>query len=760
MGRSSQLDRAARELAPAVVDAGGQQARLETYVAAIRGRGRSRALVLAPIATEGLPKEIEWAKVVVLAADGFILHATRIEVGRGEVSVPLHGARLTPAPPTRRLTVRRAPRDPRILVVPYGGDEVDLYAFPVLDLSRDGCAIEASHPLVAGAQLQGVELWGDRRLLRRAMATVLETIPWRTPDGDRRFRMRLSLAEMPDSSPRASDRVTDPTRVRRILELAALVSTRVSLELVGGARLSGHLISAESDKLSVRVDEPTLAAARLQLDFELFGVSYAMDVRVVRWSSEQRLVTLAFPLHLHRRQRRYQFRASVPEEIALTLVTHNPATGEVITRSLLDLSFGGASFAVDPEKDVLWPGLALEAGKILWAERAVAVGELEVRSVDEQRICRVEMRAPTTVDSPAFVDLMARLRYPTMEVHDGADFDGMVKLYEEVGLFGAHMTRNLPPVRDAARVTWKRMHASDLCRTLVQREEGRLVAAVSAVRAWDQSWVIQHMVASPDRRIRKPSVLHMAYLDHILPRPDGRYMVVFVNTANRRITSFLERFFALTGTPEAIARRDMSLWVVRGGRKRSGILPTIGLSIRSMRQADERAVGNAAERMFGRLGAAALALREGDFAIEDTRAQLRRLGVHRQRRSSLITDRGYPILALIEEQSDPGLNLTWLLNATWVLPMHPERRGADALHLAAAHILGQPAQTATGDRFALLPAEIETTAFERAGFEHEAEVSVHSYNRAGLHRWYYFIRERRDPSGSSAEPSTLIAHAG
>jgi hypothetical protein len=632
-----------------------------------------------------------------------------------------------------------------VLVVPYGGGDLESYAMPVLDLSSNGCAVEAAHALPPGERIEGVELWGDRRLLRRATATVLESIPWRTPDGDRRFRLRLKLAACPDASPRSGEQLTSPDRIRGLLGVAALLDTEVVLALPGTAEMNGRLVRAENGELGVAIEATTLVAPRVTVTFELFSVSYRMEARVIRWATSERAVSLAMPLMIHRRRRRYQFRASVPAAMGLELMAYNPATGHRLVGSVQDLSYGGLSFTTDPDEDVLWPGLTLEDARLTAPDVDIPLGELEIRAVQDRGVSRAKLCASTAVDSPAFVDLMARLRYPEMEVGAGEDFDGMINLYEEVGLFGPHMTRNLPPVRDEARDVWERLHKTDLCRTLVQREPNRPVAAVSAVRAWDQSWVIQHMVAAPTHLPRQPGMLHMAYLDYLLPRPDGRYMVVFVNTENRRITTFLEQFFQLTGTPEAIGRRDVGLWVLRGDKCSTPLsAPSApsGLTVRPLQKNDQLVVQRAAERTFGRLGAAALSLRAGEIGIEETERAFARVGIGRSRRNHIITRRGYPLVGLVEECADPGFNMTWLTNATWVLPIHDEGHGEHALREAARHIATNATPVGAGERFMMIPTGVDTRAFEELGFEHEADVTVHSYNRAGLHRWYYFVRER------------------
>lgn len=722
-----ELRQAARELAPVVVSAPGQP-RLESFLSGIR----DRSIVLSPLATTGLPDRLDAVRLSCSGSRPFGLSGVSLEICDGMALAHLGEAKMS-RQPVRRSHARLRIDHPRVLVV-SGGSQLDVHAFPVLDISAHGCAIETFDPIEPGRRLEVVELWGDRRLLRRCSAVVADTIAWRDPSGGDRHRVRILFS---DAAPAPShrDRVEDPDRIRRILELAAFSGTplRISLPLEERT-VNAQLTAAEPDTLQLSLSEP-VEPGRMRARFDLYAVSYEMQVRTL--STHGVTIETAYPLLLQRRRRRYQFRAKVPAEMNVHLEAGNPATGETQRHDVLDLSFGGVAFRTDPSTDVLWAGLTLEKLVLRTSSAAISLGEANVISAADG-VCRVELRTADAVESPEFVDLMARLRFPRLEVSDGSDFESMVRLYKSVGLFGPHMKRNLEPEsRLLVARNWKAMHATPLCRTLVQREAGEPAAGVSALRAWENAWVIQHMVATRNLQHYQPGVLHMSYLDYVLPRPDGQYMIVFVNRANRRIAKFLDAFFSLTGTPEAVARTPLDLWIHPGGAERAR---PDELTVRPMRRKDRRLIQNAASRTLGKVAAAALSVREDEMDLPETQRAFARHGLLRSRRTRLITDRGTPLLAMLEERASPGLNLTWLLNCSWVLPLGDETR-PDALARAASELAAAPTDATTGERFVLLPEAIDATPFSDAGFQHTAGVDLYAYNRTGLHRWYYFLRE-------------------
>ncbi len=752
-----QIRSAASQLTRVVVDLGHGQPRLESFVDSVRGRGSKAELCLAPIATDAIAPTHSSQTVRVRSVDArdpFCVVAKGIRTERDALAVvPLARAE------TQSMSLRNANRwqsgprrQPVVLVVPGGLDDIDAHVFPVYDLSSSVCSIETSKPLAPQTKLDPVEVIGERRLLRRAHANVLETIPWRTPDGHARFRIRLELNETTAQARTAHryDRVSEPDRVRKLVELAVLVGTDGWVETPHWGRIACSLTQEENMCLTLKFARPAASLARPQqvrVGFELFAVQYEADLRVIRYKAST--VTAALPVMLRRRRQRYEQRVPMSGEDTVLRFT-NPATNQREQRSLYDISFGGLCFYCDRFQDILWPDLPLEGVSVHWDDRRIELGEIEVRALEKdhqgRQLCHAAFRTPGSAESNDLVELIARVRHPHMIAHDGMNFADMVTLYKRVGLFGPHMDRNLAPVMADAARTWEKMHrrGGDLCHTVVQRERDIPVAGVSLVRAWERSWVIQHMVAAASRpRRTPPGELHMSYLDHILPRQDGHYMVVFVKADNAKITGFLERFFELSGTPEAVSRRNLEFWTLRPGAWRPTQTLSADIAVRPARTSDESLIARAAERLLGRLGAASLSMLEGELSIPETAKTFSRANVERSRRCSIVKKDSRPAIALIEERASTGFNLTWMLNATWILPIHPDRDlDGSAMRSAVEFVARSSSATPIGDRFAIVLEGTDTTPLREQGFELEAPVLLNSYNRAGLHRWYYYIRER------------------
>ena len=346
------------------------------------------------------------------------------------------------------------------------------------------------------------------------------------------------------------------------------------------------------------------------------------------------------------------------------------------------------------------------------------------------------------------IALLATLAHPHVRQHEGDDFATLHATYLKAGLFGPHMSRNLAPLIEQTKGVWRRLHtqASDVARTFVHGADGTTDAAVTIMRAWEHAWVLQHFVDTSPELAGATGKLQHAYLDHLVPRPDGRYLVFFVKTDNRIMNAYLRRFFASTGTPDAVTRSTVELWTRPGespafGGERAGVEAAVAVT--PCLPADEVLVARAAQRCFGSYGAAALSMAPGELHLPDTQQRFARAGLARDRDCSIIRSGDDPVYAVVEERATQGMNLTWMLNASWILPVHRELDpDGSAFDAALRSIVERPAQSATGDRFLNLPEGLDQERLQSWGFTREATLFLYVLTRAGLHRFFHYAAHR------------------
>jgi hypothetical protein len=162
-----------------------------------------------------------------------------------------------------------------------------------------------------------------------------------------------------------------------------------------------------------------------------------------------------------------------------------------------------------------------------------------------------------------------------------------------------------------------------------------------------------------------------------------------------------------------------------------------------MRRADEIVVSRAAERAFGAMASTALSLTPGSFSLPDTARRFARLGLRRDRTVSLIGDGDVVQAALIKENTSPGVNLTWMLDAWWFLPVEAYRTGDQAAAaLAAEAVARAPTEVPETDKLLVVPDGISTAPLLDAGFEKLADLHFYVINRSGFRRYHEYIADR------------------
>jgi hypothetical protein len=739
---------AANELLPVVIDLGPNQAKFSTFVSSV-GQGH---VLLAPVAAEFLPTIIDGAFRIEPAAgpaDWYVTATAITAYGASSARVDLANARAFASEPTDP-EARLQNTDLLVLVIPGGLHGSSSYVFPILRIGTDVCEIRSSIALEPGREVDCVEVVGDRRLLRRASAHVLATTPFYQADGGQSFCSLLSLGDELVDAALAHDLVTDAAEVKRLLKLAAITQARGYYEVPGLGRGSARLIELGKDAAWVEIEpvarlDPS-AKPSLRLGFELFATFYELDVRPLQLVDDRLQISLPMILRRRRRHRR-DHRALVVPPHRLEVGFRSPITGLVQTHTVTEVSFFGLSFLCASDEVGFWPGLPLEQAQLTWHDRTIQLGDLTVLLYGHDHAhggirCVVSVEHSELADDENMIDLVATLAHPHVRAYDGHSFASLHQMYLQAGLFGPHMERNLAPIVEQTQRVWRKLHtgASELVRTFVHGPEQAPDAAVTVMRAWEHAWVAQHFVDVSPQLMGATGRLQTAYLDHVVPRPDGRYLLFFVKSDNRLMNAYLNRFFDGTGTPDAVTRSVVELW------SRPGHLESVASGaqrLRGCRPDEEVVVGRAAQRCLGAGAAAALSMFPGELYLPDTHARFAKADLLRGRSCEIMALDGQVAYAVLEERSTPGMNLTWMLNACWVLPVHSEldTDGA-AFDAVLQDILERPAQSETGERFLNLPEGLDAERLHAFGFTKEASLFLYVLTRAGLQRFLHYTASR------------------
>ena len=729
---------------------GDSAPQLSTYITNVTRLGTETFVHLGPIDVE----RVRDGRAVIRSLDvdePFEIYVDALQVNtRGEAVAPISHARTKPLANRTKPRMSMNATRPLAMMVHGEIDGTDANIFPVTDISDDSCAIETTFAMSPGLTFPRVELVGERRTLRRASATVLGFTPRRLPSGSLRFRVRLQLTKSEDKAPRDYSLIDSRERLDKLFDVVSALQLPISLSVIdsreseGHNKLSGRMSGQTRDTFQLTLERELVGnlRGRVRVSCEVFAVSYEFDVRVV--DHHRRSITLALPLLVRQRRRRQQRRFSAPEGLAVSF-TH-PATGERTTRDVLDVSYTGLSFLADESRDVVWDDLPLSSGTLTFQGRDIEIGDLEVRSVREVRgirTCYVERKGSGS-DDTAIVDLLTTIAHPTLTTLRDARFEDLESTFEACGLMHGFMKQNVIAARSEVSEGFHaatRDAASNIIRTTVHREaSGEIDGTITVLRAWENNWLTQHFGVTGREGFRHVGDLQMSALDFMLPHPTTRFVSFFVHEKNKRMNSFYNRFFSLSGTEEAMERSGVRLF--RLPREAAAKLANVDLQRETRTSAAQRTViERGAEIAYGPSMAASVSLSAEHLKMRSLSKEYRRAGLERSRHVRVVNRRGRAAYSVVTEHATPGLNLTWMLNGSWLVPIHG-RPEDDSLVEAASIVASRKSPTSTGDRFLMTPPDFPTEPLTALGFEHVLNANYYVMNRVGLHRYYHYIVDR------------------
>ena len=181
-------------------------------------------------------------------------------------------------------------------------------------------------------------------------------------------------------------------------------------------------------------------------------------------------------------------------------------------------------------------------------------------------------------------------------------------------------------------------------------------AAVTIMRAWEHGWIAQHFVDTNPEINGATGKLQTAYLDHLVPRPDGRYLLFFIKTDNRVMNCVLaavlrQHRHARRREPQR-RRAVVARAATRRVPSRAGRRPTSRCAATS--RMTSWCIARAVQRRLGPHAAAALSMVPGrDRAPRHARA-LRACRSRAQPQCDIVTRGGTATYAVLEERSTPG----------------------------------------------------------------------------------------------------------
>jgi len=551
--------------------------------------------------------------------------------------------------------------------VRYAGSRT---AHRLLELSNDGLAFAVEgeqelEPLLPGSALEDLEIFSEGQVFLFGVTAVVRHV--RVSDASSGWYW-VGCEIQPKRSVRAAERVV-PIRDRAwcaALLRSALRSSGILLQPLDESRLGIHCSAGQVSAASVEFTVSSGAHSFSEYEvvrgrFEIGGSVYRFYSSVMARSPLRLRLPVAIEEIQKRSSSRYQLSAGQPVTVRLS----SPLLPAPAVRQVRDLGGTGFSFELDAAVDVFPPGTSFH-------EIELRIGEEEIRCQGQvknlARIpnapgklrCGVEFENLDEAARVRLADLIMRSRFPTLEDGRSVPFDELWNFFLETKFMYPQKQERLAPLLPDLRRTLERLNSrpTKIFKSVVIGKGSRIVGYISALRAYQNTWLSQHLAASQGGQAGR--LLNFGMVE-FQQNVDLEYFKIFYRPENRWPARVFETFARNISDPNLSDLRTYGYFTLETRSPRIPVDPSIEVfeaSDRELRVIERRFV----EMEHG------LLLKSDDLTcnglrLSELNQRFEKLGLHRRRQVVLAVLDHEPVGFALAEVSSPGLNLSELLSA-------------------------------------------------------------------------------------------------
>jgi hypothetical protein len=575
-------------------------------------------------------------------------------------------------------------------------------SFELIDLSNDGFAFSVGsgddlEALVPGTALEALVMRRDGVVAVEGVRAEVRRIEARRDD----YRVGCELRA--PARPRA-------LRERVIADRAQCAGLLHSALRVGALALDCGRSDGIVDRVEGTVD---LANGELALQgpanppqrfdivdghFELAGSSYRFRAAV----TQSLPLRIRLPVTIVETQQRSAVRCR--PAAALEVQVWSPLSDAPMRRPLFDLATSGLSFDVDPESDLVPPGLRLyRLELVVGGERLRLSGRVRnlVRVPGGYR-CGVALDPLDDGAHRGVTDAIVRERFPMLEDARAVDFDELWSFFRDTGFVDPVKEAILAPVLSQVRTTFAalRSQSSRVARSIIVREEGQIVGHVAGLRAYRRTWMLHHLAAVAGKQAG--GLVSQAVMEYLVHDAEFEHVRMWFLAGSRFPVRAFGGFARKVADPQLSDLRRWNHFVVPVERRFDS--QPLGFTVREAEDAELALVERHLLSRERPLLVRAEDLTRGGLRLDEIDALFRSEGLQRLRRILVARREGVVLGFALLELSSCGLNLSDATSSfrLFVLPDGEPERGPLLRALLDAVL---PLYAQTGRRFArcLLP---------------------------------------------------------
>ena len=530
--------------------------------------------------------------------------------------------------------------------------------------------------------------------------------------------------------------VGEPVRVLSILQ-DGLRRSSSTVRIASGGKLvsTGSTTELVRNPSGIRIREQPPADLELgdvvEVRFDHAGASHSFLSSVKALGSESApdyMITFPRVINIARQRRsaRYRPQADRPVEIAFS----SPFTGAAGGRAAINLTASGAAFPIDDKSELLPVGTCIPELNLHFHDGTQLTCRASVRSVRRLRgagqfstECGVEFEGLSPAERARIADAIVHSGWPTLRDGTGTAVDVLWNFLLDTKFIYPEKLKSMKVEQVQSTLTKLLERPNDVFKTTLVVSQGRIEGHASSVRAYRQTWILQHLAARLGKSaMTRGRMLNLAVIEYLEQLPGIEWVRIWYRPANR----WPARVFG--GFARRLTDRNLSDHRVYGymvsPTSYSGPMPTEVV----LRPAELQDCHWIEAYFVGHKESVALRaedLTSRHLFLSEVQKAYAEVGLDRRREIIVAERRGKPVGFALVEIHSLGLNFSELTNTFRVYTLDDNR----ATHVALAGACRERFRELGFERCVAL-SDGDTESYALSGFEQVKEYACWTWHRS------------------------------
>ena len=380
------------------------------------------------------------------------------------------------------------------------------------------------------------------------------------------------------------------------------------------------------------------------------------------------------------------------------LVFNHPIINKRIQLEVAEISTSGFSVYEDADEGVLIPGMIIPELTVNYAAtfKLQCIAQVVSRSEETKGSvkCELDILDMDIKTYNQLTNILSSALDPHAYVSTEVDMDALWEFFFHTGFIYGKKYGTIQSRKKDFKKTYKKLYQKcpEIAAHFTCQKNGRIYGHISMMRAYESTWMIQHHAARamPGKRpafmVLKQIIHYMNDVYH-LPSAKVDYLMIYFRPENKFPDRVFGGFARHLKDPRGCSL-DLFSYFPHTTLMLDTDLPE-GWSLGGCSPMDLWELRCSYNHYSGGLALDALGFGQEDPGDESLEEIYRRLGFFRKRQAFSLTHEGRVNAVLLLDQSDPGLNLSELLNSIKILVMDPEDLPWKVLSIAVSQLIKQ-----------------------------------------------------------------------